>query len=698
MPASWALNELPCEARGDLVHQLGIGRHRDRRGRTGSGLASVPFGRAERDRVDRDLVARPPGVATRDRVLRRRWRRRRRAARSRRGPLLVRLVEHAESDVESASPVAVAAVGDLRVDRVAGGGVVGGRRQDRRRASSRSATTPTRDRGRQLIDERVRGALGRGEPRRRHVVGGHRARVVEHEHERRLPRSPPSGARCGRAERDRERGDREQQRRRPARCRRQPGAAPRPRPAASHAPGSAARSVARAAARARCASSAAGISSSASSHSGELKLIRRPRASALAQTRVRARPASRCRCRARRARRRSARTRPRAHRGARARAPRSARAGAATRCRPRPARRVSGSTRARRPSAGSLRLARVVRSRPRARRGGRAARRAGAPSRAGRGSRRRSRPRLGPPREPRARAERRRRARSASLCAVRGHAGGEQIAAPPTSPGRAPRGGSTIGAPAPNATTPTLPARRTASRASTSATPSATSAFSRSRGAERHRRRDVEHDPGRQRPLGHVQPHVRLPGPRGRGGVEVAHVVAGLVGAQLRQLGADADAGGAAVAGQAARDQPHERDVDARRRSARGIGPGPLTARRRLRGRRLAIARGATRVRRSLVGLGDRDQQPLDHVVGREPVAERLIGEHDAGGAARRRRGRGRRRRSRGRVRAAAPAPAPPATRPIGPRGLAPNSISASRSREPVTARDGGVASASATA
>ena len=59
------------------------------------------------------------------------------------------------------------------------------------------------------------------------------------------------------------------------------------------------------------------------------------------------------------------------------------------------------------------------------------------------------------------------------------------------------------------------------------------------RGAERHRWRDVEHDPGRERALGHVQANVWLSGPGGRRRVDVAHVVADLVGAELRELDAD---------------------------------------------------------------------------------------------------------------------------------------------------------------
>ena len=96
------------------------------------------------------------------------------------------------------------------------------------------------------------------------------------------------------------------------------------------------------------------------------------------------------------------------------------------------------------------------------------------------------------------------------------------------------------------------------------------------RGAERHRRRDVEHDPRRQRALGDLQAHVGLAGARGRRRVDLAHVVADLVRAQLRELGARAHARRAAIAGQragrVARDDEVER-VDAAP-SACGRGPG----------------------------------------------------------------------------------------------------------------------------
>ncbi len=58
------------------------------------------------------------------------------------------------------------------------------------------------------------------------------------------------------------------------------------------------------------------------------------------------------------------------------------------------------------------------------------------------------------------------------------------------------------------------------------------------RGAEGHRRRDVEHEPCRHRALADVHAHVRLAHPRGHVPVDVADVVARLVGADQRQLGA----------------------------------------------------------------------------------------------------------------------------------------------------------------
>ena len=82
------------------------------------------------------------------------------------------------------------------------------------------------------------------------------------------------------------------------------------------------------------------------------------------------------------------------------------------------------------------------------------------------------------------------------------------------------------------------------------------------RGAERHRRRDIEHDPRRERALGHVHPHVRLAGTGGGGGVDVTHVVTDLVRAQLGELCSGADPGGSPVARKHPRDHPADGDVE----------------------------------------------------------------------------------------------------------------------------------------
>ena len=72
-------------------------------------------------------------------------------------------------------------------------------------------------------------------------------------------------------------------------------------------------------------------------------------------------------------------------------------------------------------------------------------------------------------------------------------------------------------------------------------------------GAERHRRRHVEQEPRRQRPLGDVDADVRDRRPGGDVPVDPADVVAGLVGADLGQLGAAAEVVGPVLPGDAGR-------------------------------------------------------------------------------------------------------------------------------------------------
>ena len=91
---------------------------------------------------------------------------------------------------------------------------------------------------------------------------------------------------------------------------------------------------------------------------------------------------------------------------------------------------------------------------------------------------------------------------------------------------------------APNVSTPSRLPCRVATCPTASAAPSATSALRRSAVPKLIEGEHVEQQPGRQRPLGHLHAHVRLARARGHGPVDLAHVVAELVRAHLRELGA----------------------------------------------------------------------------------------------------------------------------------------------------------------
>ena len=122
------------------------------------------------------------------------------------------------------------------------------------------------------------------------------------------------------------------------------------------------------------------------------------------------------------------------------------------------------------------------------------------------------------------------------------------------------------------------------------------------RGAEGHRRRHVHRQPRREQPLGHLLAHVRDARARGRRRVDLAHVVAGLIGPQLRELGAAADARAAMLAGAHAPDAAHEGEVERLHQRARAPGPGPWrpgrrAAARRSRRQRLLLGRRAGRAR-----------------------------------------------------------------------------------------------------
>ena len=217
------------------------------------------------------------------------------------------------------------------------------------------------------------------------------------------------------------------------------------------------------------------------------------------------------------------------------------------------------------------------------------------------------------------------------------------------------------------------PPRRTASRASTVRRALGHVALEALGRAERHRGRDVEHDPRGHQPLGHVQPHVRHARPRAGRGVELADVVARLVRAQLRELGA-----------RARRPAPCARPAARPRCAGRAPGRAPP-------GSGPASARGPGCPARDSGRAWSRREARLDRA-GRPPRPARrprAPGRGDrrgsrrrsaprssarAGGAGRRAPGRARRSpRAWPRPRSSASARAA-WTRPIGPRGLAPYS------------------------
>ena len=234
-----------------------------------------------------------------------------------------------------------------------------------------------------------------------------------------------------------------------------------------------------------------------------------------------------------------------------------------------------------------LLLARVDGSRPPSRRGARAAPAAAPPSRARRGSRRRSRrARAGGP-APRSLAS----AVPSEVAPAPSPARARGAARPAAraGPRRPWRGRMTRGSPPPNASTPSRLPRRVATWPTASATPSATSALRRSAVPNAIEADDVEHQPGRQRPLAHVHAHVRLLQARGRVPVDVAHVVAGEVRADHRQLGALADLRRQVLAGDAA-----TRSASSRRGRA---SAGPRAGRARGRARPASARARAGRCR-----------------------------------------------------------------------------------------------------
>jgi len=99
------------------------------------------------------------------------------------------------------------------------------------------------------------------------------------------------------------------------------------------------------------------------------------------------------------------------------------------------------------------------------------------------------------------------------------------------------------------------------------------------RGPERHRGGDVEHEPGRQRPLTDVHAHVRLLEPRRRHPVDVAYVVTRVVRADHLQLGALAGLRRQVLARHERVDLLHHREIQGPQDRGRN-GPGTGARRR----------------------------------------------------------------------------------------------------------------------
>ena len=123
-------------------------------------------------------------------------------------------------------------------------------------------------------------------------------------------------------------------------------------------------------------------------------------------------------------------------------------------------------------------------------------------------------------------------------------------------------------------------------------------------GAERHRGRHVEDEPGDERPLGHVDADVRLAGAGGDVPVDRADVVAGQVRPHLEQLRPVAERGRARLTREQTLDAPPHDHVEGPQEALRDWAwPGPRGGPRRRELREAATH--ATSIRaRSICGTG----------------------------------------------------------------------------------------------
>ena len=201
------------------------------------------------------------------------------------------------------------------------------------------------------------------------------------------------------------------------------------------------------------------------------------------------------------------------------------------------------------------------------------------------------------------------RARRPATSRPRGRPPAPRAARPaaPSRPRRPWRGRSTRGSPPPSATTPSRLPRRVATWPIASATPSATSALRRSAvpnvieaetSSSSHA--VIARSPTCTRTCGSLHPRGHVP-------VDVAHVVAGPVGPDQRELGAAADLRREVLAGHQALDPPQHRQIEvAQDRRRDRAGPRPLgralrrgQARRGPAVRRAPAAHGSLPIRSS---------------------------------------------------------------------------------------------------
>ena len=238
--------------------------------------------------------------------------------------------------------------------------------------------------------------------------------------------------------------------------------------------------------------------------------------------------------------------------------PRSARGSCGGSCR-----RAAGARSRGRPATGRRRRAAPARAgrapRARSRGGGSAAAAAACASRAGRGSRRPRRP--GRVRGPGAPARAIASARSVGP-APSGSCPARRVSSSRSRPWRPWSGGTTRASRAPNVITPSRLPWRVARCPTASAAPSATSALRRSAVPKL-----IEAEMSSSSQVASVRSATCTrtcgsPRARGHGPVDLAHVVAELVGAHLRDLGAVPERGRAVLAGDEAVDPPPHRQVE----------------------------------------------------------------------------------------------------------------------------------------